>query len=70
VVQGLESFAQEFDFIFVVGANRGVSPRGGSHQDPEQWTREKSMLHVAVTRARKAVWISGTGELSEFLHQG
>ncbi|HNT65100.1 MAG TPA: hypothetical protein PKN04_04905 [bacterium] len=43
---------------------------GGSHQDPEQWTREKSMLHVAVTRARKAVWISGTGELSEFLHQG
>ena len=64
----------EFDYIVVAGVNEGVVPlRVGpaAEADPfeaaENETRERALLYVAVTRAKRAVLISSHGTKSSFL---
>ena len=63
----------EFQYMFVVAANKNVLPLPSAidHTDSvteqETTTAEKCLLYVALTRARQGAYISGYGKLSEFL---
>ncbi|MEZ7892129.1 MAG: ATP-dependent helicase [Candidatus Wallbacteria bacterium] len=64
----------EFDYIFIVSANKGIIPLKKAvdcHLDAfscnEADLRERSLLYVASTRAKKEVFITYNGEKSEYL---
>ncbi len=63
----------EFQYIFIVAANKKIIPYAVAidHTDAvsEQETTiaEKCLLYVALTRAQKGAYISGYGQMSEFL---
>ena len=63
----------EFQYIFIVAANKRVIPLASAinHTDfiteQETITAEKCLLYVALTRAQKGAYISGYGKMSEFL---
>ncbi len=66
----------EFDRLAIVGLNRQTMPLRaaldaaddpGRRADVEQM--ERSLLYVAMTRARRALWVSGVGEGSPFLSE-
>ncbi len=63
----------EFQYVFIVAANRRIIPLASAidHSDPvseqETTTAEKCLLYVALTRAQKAAYISSYGQKSEFL---
>lgn len=63
----------EFQYIFVVAANKRIIPLASAidHTDAvseqETMTAEKCLLYVALTRAQKGAYISGYGQMSEFL---
>ena len=63
----------EFQYVFIVAANRRIIPLASAinHSDAvseqETMTAEKCLLYVALTRARQGAYISGYGKLSELL---
>lgn len=63
----------EFQYVFIVAANRRIVPLASAidHTDSvseqETTTAEKCLLYVALTRAQKGAYISGYGQMSEFL---
>lgn len=65
----------EFDYMLVAGVEDGVMPfepdAAALDADPvareSAEKRERSLLYVAVTRAKKKVWISYAGKPSRFL---
>ena len=63
----------EFQYIFVVAANKRIIPLASAidHTDAvskqETMTAEKCLLYVALTRAQKGAYISGYGRMSDFL---
>jgi ATP-dependent exoDNAse (exonuclease V) beta subunit len=64
----------EFDYIVVAGVNEGVIPltatpaaEADGFEAAEKETRERALLYVAVTRAKRAVLISSHGTKSSFL---
>lgn len=63
----------EFQYIFVVSANNKIIPLSSAIDNTdavsvkETTTAEKCLLYVALTRAQKGVFISGYGNLSEFI---
>ncbi|MBN1996997.1 AAA family ATPase [candidate division KSB1 bacterium] len=57
----------EFDHIIIASTNKGIIPLFEDEKDSDRAVLEKSLLYVAVTRARKSVLITGYGEMSEFL---
>lgn len=63
----------EFQYIFVVAANKRIIPLASAidHTDSvsekETLTAEKCLLYVALTRAQKGAYVSGYGQMSEFL---
>ena len=64
----------EFDHMIVAGACEGVLPSPsvlGSSEDPRVRAllerRERSLLHVALTRARRTVLVTSPGPRSRFL---
>ena len=63
----------EFQYIFIVAANKRIIPLASAidHTDSvseaETMTGEKCLLYVALTRAQKGAYISGYGQMSEFL---
>ena len=64
----------EFDCVFVIHANATVLPLASALQglsdDLERQqaeSRERSLLYVAATRARKQLFVSGYGQLSPFV---
>ncbi len=63
----------EFQYVFVVAANKGVIPLAAAidHTDAvseqETLTAEKCLLYVALTRAQKGAFISWYGQKSELL---
>lgn len=64
----------EFQYIFIVAANKRIIPLASSveYVDPvstqERITAEKCLLYVALTRAQKCAFVSGYGQMSEFLN--
>ena len=63
----------EFQYIFVVAANNRIIPLAtaidhtDSVREQETMTAEKCLLYVALTRAQKGAYVSGYGQMSEFL---
>ena len=63
----------EFQYVFVVAANKRIIPLASAidHTDAvsehETTTAEKCLLYVALTRAQKGAYVTGYGKLSEFL---
>lgn len=51
----------EFDHVFLPGVNRGEVPHGRMLAEQEL-EEERRMFYVAVTRAKKSLFISGTGK--------
>jgi superfamily I DNA/RNA helicase len=65
----------EFEHIVVVAANKGILPfdaavddaaDGVARRDAE--TGERSLLYVALTRARRSAAITGYGEITPFIN--
>ena len=63
----------EFQYVFIVAVNKRIVPLASAidHTDNvsehETMTAEKCLLYVALTRAQKGAYISGYGQMSEFL---
>ncbi len=63
----------EFQYVFVVAANSRIIPldsaidRTDAISEQESITAEKCLLYVALTRAQKGAYISGYGQMSEFI---
>lgn len=63
----------EFQYVFVVAANKKIIPlnsaidRTDNVSIQETTTAEKCLLYVALTRAQKGAYISGYGQMSEFI---
>ncbi len=61
----------EFNYVFVMGVNDGIIPLESDSIDQvseiESEVREKSLLYVAVTRAKKGVYISSNGRKSKLI---
>lgn len=64
----------EFDYVIVAGVNEGVVPLNASQlsesdafEAAESDTRERALLYVAVTRAKRAAIVSAHGKRSPFL---
>jgi superfamily I DNA/RNA helicase len=62
----------EFDYIFIAGTNDGIIPSPSDLDDNEtsridHETKERALLYVAATRARKGVFITGFGAVSKFI---
>jgi superfamily I DNA/RNA helicase/mRNA-degrading endonuclease RelE of RelBE toxin-antitoxin system len=64
----------EFDYVVVAGVNDGVVPltvtpaaEADAFEAAEKETRERALLYVAVTRAKRGVLISSHGAKSSFL---
>ena len=63
----------EFQYVFIVAANNRIIPLASAidHTDAiseqESITAEKCLLYVALTRAQNGAYISGYGQMSEFV---
>lgn len=64
----------EFDSVIIAGVNKGVVPleiRGTANSDEaeaaENETKERALLYVAVTRAKRSVLITSHGQKSPFI---
>ena len=64
----------EFQYVFIVAANKRIIPLASaveyadSVSTQERLTAEKCLLYVALTRAQKCAYVSGYGQMSEFLN--
>lgn len=62
----------EFDCVLLVDVNEGVVPlekalvKDNLHELEQSELRERSLLHVAATRAKKALWVFTSGKPSPF----
>ena len=64
----------EFDIVFIAGVNDGAIPLSARDIDPEDEyaleegeTRERSLLYVAATRAKREVVITSSGKASKWI---
>ncbi|MDU4324561.1 MAG: 3'-5' exonuclease [Clostridium celatum] len=64
----------EFDYVFLAGINEGIVPLNQNINEAvdnvskrERITSERSLLYVAATRAKKAVFVTSYGVKSGFL---
>jgi superfamily I DNA/RNA helicase len=57
----------EFDWVFMPFSGTGVYPYAGYKVIKQNIDHEKKVVYMALTRAKKAIEISSTGELSDIL---
>ncbi|MBF0171635.1 MAG: UvrD-helicase domain-containing protein, partial [Nitrospinae bacterium] len=48
----------EFDAVFVTGLEENVFPHARSKEDPSQMSEERRLMYVAMTRARKRLFLT------------
>jgi len=59
----------EFDIVFVVGVNEGILPHERSFSKEENLEEERRLMYVAMTRARKELYLSFWQVPSRFLYE-
>jgi len=59
----------EFDYVFLVGANEGLLPHEKSMESEAQVEEERRLMYVAMTRARKVLYILFHSFPSRFLYE-
>ena len=47
----------EFDNVFLIGVEEGILPHGNSMFDQDQIEEERRLCYVAITRAKKRLWL-------------
>lgn len=57
----------EFDSVFIAGAAEGFLPHGRSIENEAMLEEERRLMYVAMTRARKKLFISFSGIPSRFI---
>jgi len=57
----------EFDSVFIAGASEGLLPHARSIDDEESLEEERRLMYVAMTRARKNLFLSFFGMPSRFV---
>ena len=57
----------EFDYVFIIGACEGILPHKLSYYNQREMEEERRLMYVAMTRARKDLFISFYKEPSRFL---
>jgi len=50
----------EFDYVFVVGMEEGIFPHSNSFLEPEGMEEERRLAYVAITRARRKLYLTHT----------
>lgn len=48
----------EFDYVFIVGMEDGIFPNSRTKQSPLEFEEERRLFYVALTRARKRLFLS------------
>ena len=51
----------EFDNVFIAGVKEGLIPHGRTYYNEEEIEEERRLLYVAMTRAKKRLYISFFG---------
>ncbi len=59
----------EFDSVFIAGVAEGLLPHGRSLDDENALEEERRLMYVAMTRARKNLYISFYGIPSRFINE-
>ncbi len=57
----------EFDNVFIAGVKEGLIPHGRTYYNEDELEEERRLLYVAMTRAKKRLFISFFGIPSRFL---
>lgn len=47
----------EFDYVFLIGLEEGIFPHNNSIMESDGLEEERRLCYVAITRAKKALWI-------------
>lgn len=56
----------EFDVVFILGAEEGIFPSTRSFGSNEELEEERRLMYVAITRAKKELYITVTGKRTIF----
>ncbi len=59
----------EFDNVFVIGCADGILPHERSYGSLDDIEEERRLMYVAMTRARKKLWLTLSGTPSRFLYE-
>ncbi len=59
----------EFDRVFIVGCNEGLLPHQMSYHNDEEIEEERRLMYVAMTRAKKELFLNFYNLPSRFLHE-
>jgi DNA helicase-2/ATP-dependent DNA helicase PcrA len=59
----------EFDTVFIAGVAEGILPHGRSLDDENALEEERRLMYVAMTRARKNLYLSFYGIPSRFINE-
>jgi DNA helicase-2/ATP-dependent DNA helicase PcrA len=59
----------EFDSVFIAGVAEGLLPHGRSLDDENSLEEERRLMYVAMTRARKHLYLSFYGIPSRFVNE-
>lgn len=63
-----ESKGLEFDVVFIIGVNKGVFPQS-FNVDLDTLEEERRLFFVAITRAKKELYISSNDKVSKFVRE-
>ena len=56
----------EFDMVFIAGVEEGIFPSARSMGEKEELEEERRLMYVAITRAKKELYITVTGRRTLF----
>ncbi len=59
----------EFDYVFLIGANEGLLPHQMAYREESGIEEERRLMYVAMTRAKKNLYLNFYGLPSRFLYE-
>lgn len=61
-----QSKGLEFDSVYIVGMEEGILPNGRVIEEGDSVDEERRLLYVAMTRARRHLWLTGARNRRKF----